>query len=508
MESDIHFTSKLLNFWQPFTQGERVFNDKWEDATPDIVKKALKHLKKIDTFCSSNSTLSKEQYTVVVTLTNTIAHVVDCIRASKLAGKEACANPSLTQKENSIAEMLSQTIPEDLKIYSFMTALIKMPAETSAIDALIGRKGIFTSHLLQSMLGIHSEEVLWRCVANSGLRKVQDLIDLFEKAEKEDGFNPFLILAMHLNESRQKARAQMTAEEREQFDKQWNTPYHPLSLIDNKIMKSSIFPDPVKIEAHDFIRENRSNSKYQDTVFKGEKGDYFYKSHGYGLYKVKGPYTPMHAQSPCDYFWSPDGKSLYLLKCIGENSHYFMGITNARYSLEFDLEGMRKTISFAANQTYAIAYLNDQPRSEIPFARYERLDQDSTQAFKKDVHFVLFDFETSFESKDLFKVDEEYFCVYADHDFRRMQLFRNKKGQVEQLECVVTKRGHTMEYTFDEGKLSIFSDGNKKSVRYKKGGSDSVNIKGLQLSLEDAPNNGFVPHPARPQETVLKLYQV
>lgn len=508
MESDIHFTSKLLNFWKPFTQSEPVFNDKWEDATPGIVKKALRHLEKIETFCSSNSAFSKEKYTVVATLTDTIAHVVDCIRTSTLAGKGACANPSLTQKQNSIAEMLSQTIPEDLKVYSFMTALIKMPAETSAIDALIGRNGIFASHLLQSRLGIHSEEVLWRCVVNSGLRKVQDLIDLFEKAEKEDGFNPFLILATHLNESREKARAQMTAEEREQFDKQWNTPYQPLILIDNKIMKSSIFPDPVKIEAHDFIRENRSKSKNQDTVFKGEKGDYFYKSHGYGLYKVKGPYTPMHAQFSCDYFWSPDGKSLYMLKCTGENSHYLMGITNAMYSLEFDLEDRRQTISFAANQSYAIAYLRDQPRSEIPFARYERLDQDSAQAFKKDAHFVIFDFETSFEPKNLFKVDEEYFCLYGDHDFRRMQLFRNKEGQVEQLECVVTKKGHTVDYTFDEGTFSIGSHGDRGSISYRKNESDSANIKGVKLSLEEAPEHGFVPHPARPQETVLKLYQV
>jgi len=503
METDVHFSPKLMSFWKPFTQTKEIITKEKVDTTPAIARKAFNHLTKIDAYCSSTSTIPKEAYSIALELTNTIMQVINCIRDSNLAGIEE--THVLNAKQNSISIALSQKFPEDLKIYSFIALLTKMPPETSAFDALIGKNGIFTSHLLQACLEIHSEEILWRCIVNSGLRKVQDIIVLFYEQKHENG-NPFTILKTHLDQSRENARSQMTQEEREKFDAQWNSPYKPLTFIDRSIMANTFSPDPEKIEAHDFIRESREKNMY--TVFKGDKGDYFYQA--YHVKIKKGSYATVHQSGYPASFWSPDGIQLYALNCVGQNSHLNGNIFNAKYSFEFQRGFDKQTICFAMNQSYGIAYLETTPHQAIPLARYERQNNTDSKAFIEQADKWACPFETCFTPRLLIETDGKQFCIYEDFKHDRVQVFTNQEGKLEQLDCSITKQFEGNVYTLPGGTLVVSSH----SVKYKKIVIESISAREYKVELPaallpitTAEDYGFKSHPAQPQKTVLDLYK-
>lgn len=415
-----HNFGNMHDYWNPIATGKapleknkanELLNGAWQDLSS--LKRYILNIP------SSVRSLPAHDYHKLLETSDSIIKVITCFESFWFARyldaqvKEA----KLNKKKEAIQQRLASIYPDHLELAVALPKLKELPPHTSAYEALIGKQGIISSRVLQAVLNIYSDILIYRCLENSGLKSAEDLIQLIEKKQSEGCSNLFSILQMHLDESRENARAKMKPDQLMLFDKQWKAPCFIAGCYSDYIQTSSSFP-PSKIEATDFLlhynqKPNPINYGYKK---KDSNECLLYFSSLYQLDISNRNLLKHLEQSTRSGFtsillWSPCGEKFYLLEQKGTNAKN----NEISHAVALEEGFFNASLSIHTNPAYAVAQVKpfiNSKKADHSLLAYERMSAEEFGARIQKIQTEenIIPFETSFKCDYLLKFENTYFC--------------------------------------------------------------------------------------------------
>ena len=357
-----------LDQWKQYLDGTKCVIDTdetygWElSKERNITSDALKQLSLLQDEWKEQANANKLTRTYVLQaseLSNTIERVVTSIitYTKSYTGRQSCINDldagilsHLNTARKFMRDAIQTSQVEELQPKFVIEKLREFPDNLPAIEALVGKDGLFSLALFSQVLGIETKELLQRCLVNARLKTTADVITCLQNLKKDT--NAITALKNYLDTSRQMARSVMSQSMRNVFDKQWNKLVQRDSISQNKIIPN--IPSQ-KCEAWDFIKKAQLETEVTnaDTM----------------LQKMR-LYTGGGEQFSLSYFfienmafWSSDSKNFYRMKEVKRAN------SEGSYCASFEIKNSSE-IRLNVNSVYATALNN----INEPVTTYERVN--------------------------------------------------------------------------------------------------------------------------------------